>query len=421
LKKLRILFVADVSIQRVIGGAERVLFEQSTRLAARGHRVHVITRRLPEHWTGRETIQGVQEIRCAFEPKGGLRSIAQTWLQARRHLVCLHEQVHVDCLNIHQPLTAFGLIDQAATLGIPRVYTCHSFSAEEYLSRHTECRPAGLVLRRINAAGRNWIEGRVLRRCNRIVALSRFTQEKLQRRHGIPGERVEIVPGGVDLARFHPAIDKAAVRKDLSISEDRFVLLTVRNLVPRMGLGRLVLAMQTVAAKIPQSLLVIGGHGPLREEMLTLINRLGLRNHVRMAGFIPEEMLARYYQMADLFVLPSLDLEGFGMVTLEALACGLPVLGTRVGGTREILTRWDARFLLSDGRPQTIAQGIIDCHRRLDARAGQAAGISRRCREFVGNHYSWDRNVAALESILTDARRPAREPRTILRAGAVRR
>jgi glycosyltransferase involved in cell wall biosynthesis len=418
---LRILFVADVSIQRVIGGAERVLFEQSTRLADRGHRVHVITRRLPEHRTGRETIQGVEEIRCAFEPKGGLRPIAQTWLQARRHLVRLHEQLHVDCLNIHQPLTAFGLISQAAALGIPRVYTCHSLSAEEYLSRRTECGPAGLVSRRIHAAGRNWIEGRVLRRCNRIVALSQYTQEKLRRVHGIPGDRVEVIPGGVDLVRFHPAIDKAAVRKELSIPEDRFVLLTVRNLVPRMGLNRLVLAIQAVAAKIPQSLLVIGGHGPLRDEMLALINRLGLRNHVRMAGFIPEETLARYYQMADLFVLPSLDLEGFGMVTLEALACGLPVLGTPVGGTREILTQWDARFLLSDGRPETLVQGISECHWRLDVRAGQSAGISRRCREFVENHFSWDCNVAALESILIDARRPAREPPTILRAGEARR
>ena len=418
---MNILFTADVSSAKVVGGAERVLLEQSTRLAARGHSIHLITRRLPEHRGERETIQGVEEIRCAFEPKGGLRSTAETWRQARRHLVRLHEQMHVDVLNIHQPLTAFGLISKAAALGIPRVYTCHSLSAEEYLSRHTGCGPTGRVLRRMRAEGRNWIEGRVLRRCHRIVALSRYTQEKLRRVHGIPNNRVEVVPGGVDLGRFHPAADKAAARRELSIPEDRFVLLTVRNLVPRMGLDRLVLAMQAAAAKIPQSFLVIGGHGPLRDELQALVNHLGLQNHVRMAGFIPEDTLACYYQMADLFVLPSLDLEGFGMVTLEALACGLPVLGTPVGGTREILTRWDERFLLNDGRPQTLAQGIIDCHRRLDARPGQAARISRYCREFVENHYSWDRNVAALESILLGARQPMPGPRGVLRAGEVGR
>lgn len=418
---MNIVFVTDVSIEKIIGGAERVLFEQSTRLAARGHAVHLITRRLPEHRAERESIQGVEEIRCAFEPTGGLRSIVQTWLQARRHLVRLHEQLPVDCLNIHQPLAAFGLISQAAVLGIPRVYTCHSLSAEEYLSRHTECGSPGRVLRRMHAAGRNWIEGRVLRRCNRIIALSHYTREKLQRRHGIPGARVEIVPGGVDLARFRPTVDQAAIRNELAIPQDRFVLLTVRNLVPRMGLDNLVLAMQDVVKGIPQALLVIGGDGPLRDELLALVTRLGLRDHVRMAGFIPEETLARYYQMADLFVLPSRDLEGFGMVTLEALACGLPVLGTPVGGTREILTRWDAGFLLGDGRPPSIAQGIIDCHRRLDACAGLAAELSRRCREFVESHYSWQRNVAVLESILVGVRRPASEPRVVLRAGDVRR
>jgi glycosyltransferase involved in cell wall biosynthesis len=418
---VKILFVSDVSVENVIGGAERVLFEQSTRLSSGGHSVHLITRRLPEHRAERETIQGVEEIRCAFEQKGGLRSTTETWRQARRHMVRLHEQLYVDCLNIHQPLTAFGLISQAAALGISCVYTCHSLSAEEYLSRHTGCGPAGRLLRRMRADVRNWIEGRVLRRCNRIIALSSYTQEKLRRVHGIPNDRVEVVPGGVDLVRFHPAGDKTAARKELSIPEDRFVLLTVRNLVPRMGLDRLILAMQEVANRIPHILLVIGGHGPLHDELLARVNRLGLIGHVRMPGFIPEETLVRYYQMADLFVLPSLDLEGFGMVTLEALACGLPVLGTPVGGTREILTRWDASFLLSDGRPQSMAQGIIGCHRRLDARDGETAAISRNCREFVENNYSWDCNVAALESILIGTRRPALEPRVVLRAGEVRR
>lgn len=418
---MNLLLAADVSSAKIIGGAERVLFEQSTRLTARGHSVRLITRRLPEHRADRETIQGVEEIRCAFELEGGLRSIAKTWLQARRHMERLHERMPIDCLNIHQPLTAFGLISQAASLDIPRVYTCHSLSAEEYLSRATECGPANRVVRRIHAMVRNWIEGRVLSRSNRIVALSRYTQEKLRRAHGISNDRVEVVPGGVDLTRFCPAGDKAAARRELLIPEDRYILLTVRNLVPRMGLDRLVHAMQEVATKIPQTLLVIGGHGPLHNELLALVNRLGLQNHVRLDGFIPEEALVRYYQMADLFVLPSRDLEGFGMVTLEALACGLPVLGTPVGGTREILTHWDASFLLSDGRPQTMTRGIIDCHRRLDARDGEAAAISRRCREFVENHYSWDRNVAALESILIGARRPALEPRVVLRAGEARR
>lgn len=401
------VFVTDVSIEKIIGGAERVLFEQSTRLAAKGHSVCLITRRLPGHRAERETVQGVEEIRCTFDPRGGLRSTIETWRLAREHLLRLHARRQIDCLNIHQPLTAFGLISQAAALGIPRVYTCHSLSAEEYLTRVTACSAFERLLRRAHAMARNWIEARVLRHCNRIVVLSRYTQEKLRRVHGIPTDRVEIVPGGVDLVRFHPATDKAEIRNRCGIPSTRFVLLTIRNLVSRMGLDHLVSAMQNVVRRVPQALLVIGGEGPLRDELQAQIGGLGLEGHVRMIGFIPEEALPGYYQMADLFVLPSRALEGFGMVTLEALACGLPVLGTSVGGTREILAGWDTNFLLNDARPETLAQGIIECHRRLDAVGARAAELSGRCREFAERRYSWDRNIAVLEAILAgDTPRP---------------
>ena len=155
-----------------------MLFEQSTRLAAKGHAIRLITRHLPEHRTGREVIQGVEEIRCAFEPKGGMRSTVRTWRQARRHFLSLHEQMQVDCLNIHQPFTGFGIISAAVALGIPRVYTCHSLWAEEYLSRNVNGRPTGRILSRICAEARKWIENRVILSCHRVVVLSRYTQEK---------------------------------------------------------------------------------------------------------------------------------------------------------------------------------------------------------------------------------------------------
>ena len=111
---------------------------------------------------------------------------------------------------------------------------------------------------------------------------------------------------------------------------------------PRMGLDRLVAAMPAVVARCPDALLLIGGQGPERER-LGQHDRVDLRmeNHVRLVGFIPDDALASYYQAADLFVLPTVALEGFGLVTVEALACGTPVVGTPVGATPEILRRLD--------------------------------------------------------------------------------
>ena len=419
-RSVRALFISDVSIQAVIGGAERVLREQTTRMAARGHDIRLITRRRPDHRTWHEVIGGVEEIRCAFASDGGVTSVAKTWRQARGHLMRLHSREPLDCLNIHQPLTAFGATAQAAALGIRLIYTCHSLSAEEYLSRGTGPGSASLILRRSNAAIRHLIEGRVLRRCHRIIVLSRYTREKLLRAHGVPEERVATVPGGVDLDRFRPSDDPSAARTELSIPQDRFVLFTVRNLVPRMGLERLVAAMPAVAATIPRSLLVIGGSGPLAGELRDSVERLGLRDHVRLVGFIPEDTLHRYYQMADLFVLPSTDLEGFGMVTVEALASGLPVLGTPVGGTREILSRLDEGLLLKGVRPEMLAEGIVGCHRRWHTRGEDARRMRRRCREIAENCYSWELNIAALERIMSGDRHTASKPMTSLHAEAVR-
>jgi glycosyltransferase involved in cell wall biosynthesis len=410
---MKILFVADVSIERVIGGAERVLSEQTTRLARKGHSVYLITRLLPEHRKAQEIINGVHEVRCRFDARNPAGLVNMTWPEARRQFLSLHDSIRFDCINVHQSLTAYGLISSAVQRGIPRIYTCLSFSFEEYLSRNQGAGPAGRVLRRLNAMGRRLIEQRVLSRCEHIATLSRYTQERLEQEYRVRPDRVRVIPAGVDLAKFHPGSDKTKIRLELGAPSDRFILLTVRNLVPRMGLDRLLLAMQTVVEKIPQALLIIGGRGPLKDQLSALVERLALTQHVRMAGFIPEDRLPRYYQMADLFVLPTQELEGFGMVTLEALASGLPVLGTPVGGTNEILPGLDPRLLLSDSNPQTMAQGIIDYYQQVQKTSGGSSILARRCRQFAETHYSWDAHVASLEALFSACTAQASRPGSV--------
>jgi glycosyltransferase involved in cell wall biosynthesis len=407
---MRVLFVADVSIERVIGGAERVLFEQTTRLARKGHSVYLITRQLPEHRKACETINGVHEVRCRFDAHNPAGLVHVTWPEARRQFVILHDRVQFDCINIHQSLTAYGLMSAAVRRRLPRIYTCLSFSFEEYLSRNRSSGPAGRVFRRLNATGRRLIEQRVLNRCEHIATLSRYTQERLEQEYRVHPDRVRVIPAGVDLDKFHPASDKTKIRADLTTPLDRFILLTVRNLVPRMGLDRLLLAMQTVVEKIPQALLIIGGRGPLKDQLSALVERLALTQHVHMAGFIPEDQLAGYYQMADLFVLPTQELEGFGMVTLEALASGLPVLGTPVGGTNEILPGLDRRLLLRDSSPSTMAQGIIDYYQQIQKASDGSSILARRCRQFAETHYSWDAHVASLEALFSARKARASRP-----------
>ncbi|HRR39717.1 MAG TPA: glycosyltransferase, partial [Syntrophales bacterium] len=124
------------------------------------------------------------------------------------------------------------------------------------------------------------------------------------------------------MERFHPSGDRRDIRRRLGIPENRAVILTVRNLVPRMGLENLITAMKDVVKALPDVLLIIGGSGPLREKLLRLACELQLSDSIRFTGFIRDEELPDYYRAADIFVLPTIELEGFGLVTLEALACG---------------------------------------------------------------------------------------------------
>lgn len=125
------------------------------------------------------------------------------------------------------------------------------------------------------------------------------------------------------------------------------------------------------------------------------MQRLHLADHVRLIGFIPDDKLVSYYQAADLFVLPTVALEGFGLVTTEALACGVPVIGTPIGATPEILSGLDPRLLAAGTAPDALAAAI------LGFLEGDWAGelTPDRLRAYVAARYTWDRHVDAVEAV----------------------
>jgi glycosyltransferase involved in cell wall biosynthesis len=166
-----------------------------------------------------------------------------------------------------------------------------------------------------------------------------------------------------------------------------------------MGLEILLLAISAVRSRAPDLFLVLAGDGPLKRSLKELAQRENIADKVHFAGFIPESHLPSYYQMADLFVLPTRELEGFGLVTLESMACGVPVAGTPVGGTEEILGRFDPGFLFADPSPSAITALILDCYQKIKERPGEWRDVSSRCRRFVEANYSWERCIDSLENL----------------------
>jgi glycosyltransferase involved in cell wall biosynthesis len=190
------------------------------------------------------------------------------------------------------------------------------------------------------------------------------------------------------------------VRQSLGVPADAPVLLTVRNLEARMGLDLLLRAVALVRSRVPGLRLLVGGSGSRRGELEALAASLGLGNHVRFLGFVPEGDLPRYYQAADLFVLPTRELEGFGLVAAEALACGTPVVGTPVGAIPEVLAGLDPDLVTDGLAPEALARRLGE---RLERAAGDAAAADafrRRCRAYAVERFAWDAVVARLEEEL---------------------
>lgn len=401
---LKILFVSDVSIQDVVGGAERVLLEQTTRLAARGHDVHILTRRLPAHQSDCAVIQNVREWRYRVNQNNAISFFASTLRNGKKLFETINKANNFDCINFHQPFSAFAVMRSSSCKNIRKAYTCHSFAFEEYASRNAKPNSfAKKIVHPFHLASRKWIERKVLNQSDIIVVLSRYTRDKLLYIYGVSDEKIAIIPGGSDLVRFHPAADKRAVRERLHLPQEKTILLTVRNLVPRMGIENLIRAMQDIVKSVPDIYLIIGGAGPLKDDLAMMSRRLNLDHHIHFTGFIPEDALPEYYQAADIFVLPTVELEGFGLVTLEALASGTPVLGTPVGGTQEILSRFDSRFLFQDTSHESISRLIIEMCQGYLNQPDKWQLDSRQCRYFAEKYYSWETNVAATERLFLES------------------
>lgn len=401
---MNILLVAEFSIAQVIGGSERVLRNQALGLAARGHVVRVLTRARTQDRELRVVVEGVEETRYPVDRRTVLSFVLSSVRNARRAVAVMARESRPDVLLVHQALPGLALLGVLSRT--PYVYVCHSLAHEEFETRYPP--PSGLMARLwywCQTMARRRIERVILKRASRVVVLSDFMKRRMVACHRVDDERVRVIPGGVDVERFCPVSDRRPVRAALGLEGTDFVLFTVRNLVPRMGLDALLRAMARARQAIPHARLLIGGSGPLRSELEALATTLNLEGCVRFLGFVPEDALPEYYRAADVFVLPTAQLEGFGLVTIEALASGTPVLGTPVGATAEILGKLGNAFITAGSDADSLAAGIVSLHRRLAADPAARERLSAECRALALRDYTWARHCAQVEAVVSEALR----------------
>lgn len=240
---------------------------------------------------------------------------------------------------------------------------------------------------------------RVLDRAAGIIANSQNTLRIVRDEWGIPEAKMKVLYPGVDTNTFQPAELCPDTRRALGW-EGRKVLLTIGRLVKRKGQDQMIMAMERIRQDVPNVLYAIVGEGEERQRLETLVAERGLQDCVRFHGEINDGMLLKCYQQCDLFVLPNrqvgTDLEGFGMVLIEAQACGKPVIAGNSGGTAETMRAPHTGLVVDCTRPEPLAAAVLDLMRsptRL-AEMGEAG------RNWVLNRFDWNALVERAEQLI---------------------
>jgi phosphatidylinositol alpha-1,6-mannosyltransferase len=269
-------------------------------------------------------------------------------------------------------------------LGIPYVAYCHG--EEITLTDRARYQPKA--------------RNAIFREADIVVAANEFARQNLLRIE-TPGNRIRKITPGVDCVRFQPR----PPRPDLVLRyglEGKTVLLTVARLVPRKGHATVLAALRELITANPQIVYLIAGKGSEEEKLRQLVAEWNLDSSVRFAGFVKDEELADYYNVSDIFVMPNSedrgDVEGFGMVFLEANACGKPVLGGRSGGAAEAVLDGETGLLVNPNDTREVAAALRALVERPELRSRLGLrGMARARSEF-----NWHVQAQALDAVNRD-------------------
>jgi glycosyltransferase involved in cell wall biosynthesis len=375
----RILMLTNAIAPDQTGGLERYVRELSAALVGLGLGVEILAKRVHAGDAAREMGEdgvGIRRYRLASRSRV---SFAPTYAPITAAAVGRAVwRSPGSVLHAHFPVPAVPL----ALAGRTYLYTFHAPVHRELLSERHDSYPLATAVAPIAVAGLRRAERLVVRRAAGVVVLSEFARSELGLLDPGAAERAILIPGGIDAGVFAPG---AATRDAWARAADP-LLFTARRLTPRTGVSELLEAMPTVLRDLPRARLQIAGGGRSEAALRARASGLGLDGAVRFLGRVGEPELVASYRTADLMIMPSQALEGFGLATAEALACGTPVVGTPVGATPELLAGIDSALVARDASPAGIASAVT----ALFAEPARLASVRRRLRDRTAG-LGWDR------------------------------
>lgn len=365
------------------GGVETYVYNLCRGLVERGHQVKVITSsRGKPPGKYHEWIDGIEVIRYPER----LHFLEAPILP----LIAFHALFEdYDILNIHNMIPTIS--ELALIFG-----RCRRKPIVLTYYNDTETQQYG-VLGRFATKAYAKIARSIAQLADQIVALNKAYAETSPVLSSVL-DRIAIIPCGVDLNKFTP-LQTSSEDNDLSRINKSHIILYVGKLIWYKGIEYLIQAMKTVLENVDDAQLIIVGDGPERSKLAALANELGVGEHVTFTGWVPDESLPKYYQIADLLVLPSISRrEAFGIVLLEAMACGKPVIVSDIPGPNMVIKNNENGLIVPPKNVLRLAEAIIGLLVDEDRRKEMGA----HSRKLVEAKYDWDNIVERYEAIYSE-------------------
>jgi glycosyltransferase involved in cell wall biosynthesis len=364
---LKILVLTDYFPPHVGGGVEKVVFEISRRLVRMGVEVTVITLNTVMAKSF-EILEGIKVYRCrpiSLTETVGVQLTVSPSLPLKIIEICKLEKPDIIHANNRFFFTTICSAALKRIIGKPLITTLHL--GPMLLGR-------GFFDFMIDAYEKT-VSKWIIQSSDEIVAVSNAVM-KHALSLGASSGKVKVIPNGVDLEEFKPRREfkKIGVRK----------VLFVGRLFSNKGVQYLVKAAPMVLAKHPCVEFIIVGKGPMEAELRNMVRRLNIEHAFKFLGIVPS--IPEVMSQCDIFVRPSLT-EGMPLTILEAMACGLPVIASKISGSSEVIKDGETGILVEVGNVEQLSNAVI----RLLEDENYAERIRIRAYEFVKKHYSWDK------------------------------